>query len=58
MPLTVVIQLVLSPFTSAGRMLMSMRTTPGIWVAATSWRQCHLRPAKSVSPSELPVGAT
>jgi len=57
MPLTVVNQpLSSSALISAGRTLTSMRTTPGTCVAVTSRRQCHLRPAKSVSPSLLPVG--
>ena len=54
--LTVVNQPLSSPaLRSAGRTLMSIRSTPGTSVATTCWRQCQLRPAKSLSPSELPM---
>src|SRR5205823_6333457 len=56
-PLTVANQPLSSPaLTSAGRTLTSIRSTPGTSVATTCWRQCQLRPAKSLSPSVLPVG--
>src|SRR5205807_256131 len=56
-PLTVTYQPVSSlslALASLGRTFTSMRMIPGTWLAATSWRQCQERLARSTSPLELP----